>query len=115
MKIAFAILAGIAIQLFVHSPLAAAAEPMASVAGKVNVDGRPIESGRVFLYIDANQFLGARISKDGTFHLKGVPPGVYKASIEGVRVDNRYHNEDTSGLAVDLDGGANTWDIDLRS
>jgi len=110
----------------------------ARVAGRVTLDGRPLETGTVRFHPAAGgpDAYGS-IDAQGRFTLEvgtsgRLPPGRYAAAVVAVAAavagdesrgeampepitPARYADVATSGLAFDVASGANTIDIDLSS
>jgi hypothetical protein len=59
------------------------------IRGQALVSGKPIVSGRAFLYSGDGQFRGTQI-ENGLFNLESVPYGKYRLSFEG---GNAIRNE----------------------
>ena len=55
------------------------------IQGMASVAGKPIDSGRVFLYSADGQFRGGQVAK-GRFSLQHVPFGQYRLTFEGDNV-----------------------------
>ena len=51
--------------------------------GKVAYKGRPLPSGTIALVDDDGKSISGKVSKDGTYELKGVKPGKYKVTVTG--------------------------------
>src|SRR4051812_19314777 len=76
---------------------ATAADPTATVVGRVVAQGRPIADGRVILHFDAgDQFVGAYVTKDGLYKIDRVPPGQYRITVEGKGVREKYASRERS-------------------
>jgi hypothetical protein len=96
-------------------PRAEAGEKTSTVMGNITVDGQPLSAGKIIFYGGEDQFVGAKIKKDGTFKLDRVPVGTYIVAIESKGLPARYASEDKSPLRVEVKEGANQLDFDLRS
>ncbi len=108
-------LAGVVLLACFSSASFAADEAATSLNDTITVDGLPPQRGRIFFFVDDDEFVGVRISKDGKFKLKHIPPGKYKVSIEGDGILPKYQSEVTSGLAVELKTGGTELEFVLRS
>src|SRR5689334_23333670 len=78
---------------------AAADDGTATVRGTVTVDGKPLDSGRIFFFIGDDQFVGAKV-KDGQYMVDRVPVGRHTVTVEGKGVSDRYSSQDRSALTV---------------
>jgi len=114
MKTRCVLLAGAVLLTHLSSASFAADEEIASVTGTITLDGLPIRHGRVFMFFD-DQFIGAKMSKEGKFKLKRIPSGKYKVVIEGDGVPAKYHSDERSELIVNVEKGANVHDFVLHS
>ncbi len=94
---------------------APAADPPASVSGRITLDGRPLPGGRIFFHVGDDQLVGAKLKADGTFKIDRVPVGTHKVTVESKAAPARYASEDQSALRVETKAGANVLDFDLRS
>ena len=84
----------------------------ALVRGKITVNGKPLAAGRIFFFIDEDQFVGAKV-KDGVYQVDRVPVGTHVVAVEFKGVPARY--SDKSELWVEVKQGKNDVDFDLRS
>lgn len=87
---------------------------LATVAGNVFVDGKPLQQGRVFFHIDNGQFVGSKI-KDGAYKVEHVPVGVLKVTVESEKVPAKYSDEANTQLRFECKKGENALDFDLKS
>ncbi|NLX99341.1 MAG: hypothetical protein GXY83_24655 [Rhodopirellula sp.] len=107
---------------------------MATVSGKVALDGQPVTGGRViFLHVEGPSAT-ADIQPDGTYQATGVAVGKNSISIDhrdkpeaaaGGResllipgkslVPELYASGSTSGLTLDVKSGANDYNIEMTS
>jgi hypothetical protein len=110
---------------------------MASVSGKVTIDGEPVTSGRVVYHpLDAEGDVPASvgdIQADGTYQLSagasgvGASVGKHRVLVQGPEqvsagrgggqrsvVPNRYGEFDSSGITVEVASGVNEIDIQLE-
>ena len=95
---------------FAASPSAGA--ELGEATGVVTLDGKPLADGKITLYRDNGQFVGAKI-KDGKFAIDFVPAGTLKVTLEGKEVPAKYGLEDASGLTVTVTAGKNVFDFSL--
>jgi hypothetical protein len=100
-------------------PVAFAGEELASVSGQVTLDGRPLPTGKVFIHLSEDEFAGGRI-KDGRFHLRRVPVGAYKVTVELLidgknAIPPRYALEKQSALRIEVQKGKNEYNLTLVS
>ena len=97
-----------------------AADDIATVEGRVLLDGEPLgEGARIFFHFGDGQFVGAKV-KDGKFKMKAVPTGTYKVTVEWSKkgaqlLPPKYSEEDKSELRVEVKKGANTLNFELAS
>jgi hypothetical protein len=89
------------------------------VTGKVVYEGKPVAASTITLISDGNKFTSA-IMADGTFQLKAVPVGDYRVAIgpadaktKGQALPARYGAADTSGLAIRVQAGKQTVNLEL--
>lgn len=99
------------IALFYSDAHVLADDSTAPVRGKITVDGKPIDVGKVFFFIDENQFVGAKV-KDGEFKVDRVPVGAHVVAIEFMDVPSKYF--DKSQLRVEVKMGTNVVNFDLK-
>lgn len=90
----------------------AAGSEIGEAKGVVTLDGKPLADGKITLYRDNGQFVGAKI-KDGKFAIDFVPAGAFKVTLEGKDVPAKYGLEDASGLTVMVTAGKNVFDFNL--
>lgn len=93
------------------------------LAGKVVFDGRPAPPGFVTLVGDGRRF-STSILPDGTFSFRtALPPGEYRVAIErtpgavippNLDIPERYRNENTSGLMVEVKADPQRIDLNLK-
>jgi hypothetical protein len=103
----------------------AAGEGLATVKGKVSLDGQPLTSGKIVFHLPDGQFAGAKLQADGTFQVDRLPPGALKVSFEATRGNGkgqvvnllpaRYSSEERSEIKIEVRKGANTHDFELQS
>jgi hypothetical protein len=100
--------------------VASADENLAPVKGRVTLDGKPLGSGRVIFHLSDGQFLGSKLSQDGTFKVDRVPTGTHKVTVE-LTVNGksilppRYSSEERSELRFEVKKGENVIDLSLAS
>ncbi len=86
------------------------------VTGHVTLDGKPVAGGEIgFLGADGRTFKGT-LGADGTYEVKGLPPGTFKVTIKGdkaVTVPKKYAEPSTSALTFEVRAGNNAYDINL--
>jgi hypothetical protein len=90
---------------------AVADDPTALVRGKITVDGKPVAAGRIFFFIDEDQFVGAKV-KDGEFKVDRAPVGAHVVTVESVVVPSKY--SDKSELRVEVKMGTNVFNFDFK-
>jgi hypothetical protein len=83
------------------------------VTGKVTVAGKPLASGRIIFHLDDGQFVGSKV-KNGDYTIDRVPVGTRKVTVEGKGVPDKYADEETSGLKLEVKEGVNTIDINIE-
>ncbi|PQO40071.1 hypothetical protein C5Y97_07085 [Blastopirellula marina] len=114
----------------------AASSPRHNVAGKISIDGKPLNQGALILSDDQGERVYADIQSDGSFVLPQVAEGHFRASVSvpkfemrsggkdvdparGARpapvpVPKKYASDDTSGLQFDIDGQTESLTIELK-
>jgi hypothetical protein len=107
-----------------------AGEELASVKGKVTLDGQPLPFGKIIFHLPEGQFVGSKIKADGTFKIDRVLPGTHKVTVEATRksaakdkpavpavnlIPARYAQEEQSALRVEVKKGRNEYNFDLKS
>jgi len=88
----------------------------ASVQGKITLKGQPVAGGMITFVKNAVKVQGL-IAADGSYEVKGLPPGDYAVSVQGAQanaVPAKYGDADKSGLAVTIVNGKQTFDIALQ-
>ena len=90
-----------------------------TVSGKVTVQGKPLAEGSVtFVSLDQKvPKVATAAVKDGSFTLKGVPPGMNAVAVTSEKagvVPLKFATTDTSGLKYQVQAGANQFDIELK-
>src|SRR5262245_21639141 len=80
--------------LLTPGPRADAADEAATVRGRVTLDGKPLAEGRILFHIGDDQFVGAKLNKDGGFAVTRVPSGRHKVTVEARGVPARYSSEE---------------------
>lgn len=83
------------------------------VFGRVTLNGKPLDTGRIQIHLSNGQFVGASLNEDGTYSLQVVPTGIHAVSFSGKFLPAKYSDE-KSGLQIRVQPGANTQDFDLR-
>ena len=112
---------------------------MATVSGKVSLNGRPAIAGRIiFAHVEGPSAV-AEIQPDGTYSVKAAvgqtkvtidhhekskpvasgPEPMMRARMKGLTqgdslVPERYTDARTSGLALDVKSGTNNFDIEMK-
>jgi len=105
-------------------------DPVASVTGKVTVDGEPVTEGMVLFLSEKGAGGSGELQADGTYTLQ-CPPGQYKVAVappestdptpapakppEEGDIPYQYQDVGSSGLTAELAEGENTFDIPLES
>lgn len=101
------------------------------LTGKVRFAGKELPSGTVCFQGADGKKQYAPIAEDGTYKVAGVAPGAARVGVEShprvppgfggprpgepgtVQLPPRYAKPDTSGLTCQVEGGPQTFDIDL--
>lgn len=106
------------------------------VAGKVLIDGEPLQTGSIQLVPESGRPVSSTIMSDGSFNLaenslsssrltEGVSPGIYRVSISASKVidedaeqvewlaPSKYADFRTSGLELKIDGPERDLRLDL--
>src|SRR5262245_22416557 len=94
-------------------PRAGAGDDTASVHGLVTWNGKPLDEGRVFIFVGDDQFVGAKI-KDGRYKVDRVPVGEHAVGIEGRGVHPRYMESPASRKKISVTKGTNEINFDLK-
>ena len=86
------------------------------VQGSVILSGAPLTGGKITLHLASGEFLGVSISNDGTYAFEklNVPTGNYAVTISGKGIRERYQNEKTTPLKIEVWEGENTFNFDLQ-
>lgn len=109
-----------------------------TVSGKVDLDGKPLNSGDIIFQVDGMVTRGGAIGSDGTYAVAGLPqgpalvainvdqppgagpdgipmavPGTYEP--DPVLIPQRYGTLETSGLSVDIRKARQAFDIHLKN
>jgi hypothetical protein len=105
-----------------------------TVSGKVTLNGTPLPGGLVTIIDSEGQSRLGRITKEGTYSMSNVAPGMAQVSVftsefgGGVRVKGdpprdpygpyvkipgKYADIKTSGLTIDIKGGKQEYDIPM--
>jgi hypothetical protein len=100
-------------------------EELASVKGRVTLNGRPLSFGKIIFHLADGQFVGSKIKDDGSFKIDRVPPGALTVTVEATRktktalgkevLPERYAQEEKSELRVEVKKGRNELDFRLTS
>jgi hypothetical protein len=93
--------------------LARADEESSPVKGKITLQGKPIAKGRIFIHLEKDQFVGAKI-KDGEFAMDKVPVGEWIITVEGEGIPARYSDEEKTPLKVRVTAGGNKVSLELE-
>jgi hypothetical protein len=109
---------------------------VATVRGKVLLDGKPLAQGMIATMPNAGRGANAKIKSDGTFELRtfsqndGATIGVHKIAVVAhdapantgpesgsgkLLVPKRYTSPETSGLTIDVKPGDNSVELKLTS
>ena len=84
------------------------------ITGRITVDGRPLEEGRILFYSDDGQIFGC-VYKGGEFTIRNAWTGKFRVTVEGANVSERYSAPDTSALQVEIRRGKNVIEFVLHS
>jgi hypothetical protein len=106
--------------------------PSSVVTGKVTLAGAPLTAGSVLFMTDAGQAATAELGPDGAYTVKcqpgsfkvavtppppvdplSVPAGTAPAPSNQPAIPRKYQDLGSSGLAIDVKEGDNTFDIAL--
>lgn len=106
--------------LVLITPPALRAEDLATIKGRISLDGKPLAGGKVTFHLPDGQFTGAVTKADGTYCVDRLPPGMHIMTVEKITkgkalVPAKYADPATSALRLDVKKGESTHDIDLRS
>ena len=83
---------------------------VSSISGRIAAGGKPVEAGRLLVYLPDDQILGC-IVNDGRYTLRNMPVGEFPVSIEGTTVAENYAWAD-SGLTISVQETQNkNWDF----
>jgi hypothetical protein len=97
----------------VTSHPARADEETSAVKGTVTLNGEPLKKGKIFFYIDEDQFVGAKI-KNGEFSVEKVPIGDRHITVEGEGVPTKYSDYQKTPLRVAVTKDGQTLNLDLK-
>jgi Carboxypeptidase regulatory-like domain len=97
-----------------------AGDDLASVTGKVFLDGKPLASAKVVLHFKDGQFAGAKTKDDGTYKVDRLPTGTHKVTVESIVKGKNVlppntSDEEKSALQIELMKGKNVIDLQLKS
>jgi hypothetical protein len=84
------------------------------VDGKVMLDGRPLDRGKVTLRGGGNKAFAADVAADGSFKLAKVPPGQYRVTVTGTDIPAKYGSAETTPLTYEVRKGHNIADFPLK-
>jgi hypothetical protein len=113
-----------------NSQRTSAGEELASVKGRVTLDGQPLPFGKVIFHLPDGQFVGSKIKADGTFKIDRVLPGAHKVTVEATRktaakgktavpavnlIPAKYSQEERTALRVEVRKGQNEYNFELTS
>ncbi len=113
-------------------------ESRSGVSGKVTFNGAPITRGTVVFTAENNKAWAANISREGEYHIDGLPAGTFKVSLTNMAtapqvrsgaapakdvqalpaaaaqppLPRKYAKPD-NGLTLTVTGGSQTFDIEL--
>ncbi len=107
----------VAVSLFgqLEAALPAWAAEAFAATGAINLDGKPLASGKVTLHREDGQFVGSKV-KDGKYAIDCLPAGRFTVTFEGHGVPAKFGNENVSGLVVMVTtGNKNVFDFNLSS
>jgi hypothetical protein len=98
--------------LFSIAGTAAAADNQ--ISGNVILNGAPIGSGIITLYLKNGEFVGTVIN-DGrySFTKVQVPPGSFNVTVEGKGNPEKYSLQNATPLKVEVVAGDNHFDFNL--
>ena len=92
-----------------------------TVKGAVNLDGKPLQKGKISLHSNKGGAAASADVRDGKFEFDEVKPGQYVITVERTGGDaahnlpKRYSDEDASNLKVEVKHGANELNFDLTA
>jgi hemoglobin len=90
------------------------ADKTASVSGKVTVDGKPLDAGKVIFHPEEGKSISVTLKEDGSYELTALKPGKYILTVDaGPAVALKFSDPTKSGLQVVVLKGANNHDIEL--
>jgi hypothetical protein len=100
-------------------PVEPAPKGGASVTGKITLAGKPLAAGEIaFVTLDEKspKVVIAAV-KEGSYTVSGLKPGKYVLTVTGdkdTKVPAKYATTDSSGLTLEVKGGAEIFDIVLK-
>jgi hypothetical protein len=117
MRALFLMVFAAGVALVTGGPMSAAEEELGTVEGTVTYQGKPLTDATITFHLKDDQFVGAKIKKEGKYRLDRVPAGTVKVTVDSkkVRIPDKYTTEETSGLSVEIKKGKNTVNFDLTS
>jgi len=95
-----------------HSVLAA--DGVATVIGRVTLNGKPLAKGKILLHSEAAAPVEMLIA-DGAFSADKVPLGKKTVTIEGTGIPGKFSARETTELTVEIKAGANEINFELKS
>jgi hypothetical protein len=93
----------------------------AHIDGKINLDGKPLDSGEITFHPVKNESARAAHVRDGSFKLDNISPGRYKITVgtrddaEKEKLAARYGSQQQSPLRVEVQPAQNEFQFDLSS
>jgi hypothetical protein len=85
-----------------------------SVEGKITLNGKPIEKGKVAFHPEKGKPVEADI-KDGDYAAKGVPVGTVRITVKAEGVPPKFGGANTTTLTAEVKKGKNNLDLDLKN
>ena len=98
----------------VCSHLASADDGVATVIGRVTLNGKPLAEGKIRLHGEGAKPVEMLIS-DGKYSADKAPLGEMTVTIEGKGVPTKFSARETTELRVSIRAGANEINFELKS
>jgi hypothetical protein len=86
----------------------------AKVTGVITYLGKPIGGGKIALFREDGQFAGAKSKADGNYTIDRVLTGELKVTITGKGIPQKYADDESTQLVVQVRDGNNNFDFALE-